>query len=296
MFQQKLSDMAMEVRLPLEKFTWLVPGDVHFDNPKCQRKVFFKMLDEARARNAKIFFPGDFFCAMQGRGDPRHTKDGLRPEYTVARYLDQIVDDATEKLLPYADLILGFGTGNHESKIVKFQETDILARLVQQLNDKAGTNIIHLGYHGYIMFKHGTPPNKNVKKWNHVQTVTAYYHHGNWGGIISKGMQAVPRYASFVPDADLIVTGHTHDRWATDHGRYHLDKVSGRVVERPQVHIKAGTLKQEFTVPNGWAIEKITMPKAIGGFWIKHNPYQERMKKDKKHYSTKMIISYENTV
>jgi UDP-2,3-diacylglucosamine pyrophosphatase LpxH len=45
---------------------FLMISDVHFDNPKCDRVLLKKHLDQALKRNAKVLINGDFFCIMQG--------------------------------------------------------------------------------------------------------------------------------------------------------------------------------------------------------------------------------------
>ena len=94
-----------------------------------------------------------------------------------------------------------------------------------------------------------------------------YYHHGTPGGIISKGAQWVPRYASMVPDADIVWTGDSHDRWSMEHPQLDLTQ-NGSTKMAQTLHIKTGTYKQEFEKDGGWAIEKLVLPKAVGGQWL----------------------------
>jgi len=55
----------------------LLISDLHWDNPKCERKLLKKHLDEAKEKGAKVVINGDFFCLMQGKGDPRRNKDDI---------------------------------------------------------------------------------------------------------------------------------------------------------------------------------------------------------------------------
>lgn len=288
-----MSEMLTEVRLPIEFFEILHMPDVHFDNPHCVRPLMHRWLKQAVDRNAGITFSGDFFCAMQGKGDPRRNKDGLRPEYSTARYIDNIIDDAAEQLLPYAKNIVCFFHGNHETSILNHLETSLLDRLVTQINDRAGTNIQVMGYHGYVAYKHGTAPTKSSKKWSHVMSKLYYHHHGNWGGVITKGMLGVGRYASVVPDADVIVTGHTHDHWSNEHPRFSVDIRTGKFDNTPQIHLKVGTLKEEFLSSMGWAVERIVLPKAIAGWWSKHHIIREY---GKNYRGYRVGVTYEKTM
>ena len=84
----------------------LFTSDWHFDNPKTNRKMIFNHLDEAKRRNALIVINGDLLCLMQGKYDPRGSKSSIRPEHNGDNYLDLVINDTAEKLVPYANNIL----------------------------------------------------------------------------------------------------------------------------------------------------------------------------------------------
>ena len=50
---------------------FLLTSDRHHDNPHSDHELQKEHLDEALKRRAGIIDCGDFFCAMQGRWDPR---------------------------------------------------------------------------------------------------------------------------------------------------------------------------------------------------------------------------------
>lgn len=236
---------------------YLLISDVHLDNPKCDRKLLTKHLDEAVERGAGILCFGDFFDAMQSKMDRRHNKADLREELKVANYLDNLVYSAAEFLAPYKNNLTLLGIGNHESKYLQLLETDLLERLIRELDVP---NLYKGGYHGFIRFQHSITTTSR-------RTTTMYYSHGNWGGIIGKGTQSIVRYASIAPDADIVVSGHIHEYWAHKHAQFKLTQ-NGTMKVVPQLHIKCGTYKEEYCEPDGWAIEKISMPKVLGGWWL----------------------------
>ncbi|NBW22393.1 MAG: hypothetical protein EBR82_82030, partial [Caulobacteraceae bacterium] len=90
-------------------------SDLHWDNPKCDRALLKKDLDEAVERNALIIVNGDFFCLMQGKGDPRRSKDDIRPEHNKGNYLQAVVEDAVDWFSPYKNNLALIGYGNHET-------------------------------------------------------------------------------------------------------------------------------------------------------------------------------------
>lgn len=242
-------------------FEFLLTSDWHFDNPKTKRDLLFKHLDEAKERNAKVIINGDMLCLMQGKYDPRKAKNAIRPEHNGNDYLDLVINDTAEKMLPYADIILQINTGNHESSVSERAETNILTRLVERINAFANTNIQLGAYMGYI--------NLNFKRGNGNYTCNIAYDHGHWGGVVTKGALSVSRHASIFPDADVVMSGHTHDGWIMTHPRYVMNQYKGIVEVKKQYHIKTGTYKEEFESGQGWAVEKIAMPKHLGSCWMK---------------------------
>ena len=241
---------------------FLLTSDWHFDNPKTNRKLLFEHLDEAVKHDAYIIVNGDLLCLMQGKYDPRKNKAAILPEHNGDNYLDLVINDTAKKLLPYAKNILQINTGNHESSVSGRSETDVLMRLVERINTLANTNIQLGGYMGYInlsfMYKDACKKSVNIA-----------YDHGYWGGVITKGALAVSRHASIFPDADVIISGHTHDGWIMTHNRYIMNQYKSEIEVKKQWHIKTGTYKEEFDKGVGWAVEKIGMPKHLGSCWMK---------------------------
>lgn len=242
-------------------FEFLLTSDWHFDNPKTKRDLLFKHLDEAKERGAKVIINGDMLCLMQGKYDPRKSKNAIRPEHNGNDYLDLVINDTAEKMLPYAENILQINTGNHESSVSERAETNILMRLVERINAFAKTDIQLGGYMGYINF--------NFKRCSANYTCNIAYDHGHWGGVVTKGALSVSRHASIFPDADVVISGHTHDGWIMTHPRYVMNQFKGIVEVKKQYHIKTGTYKEEFESGQGWAVEKIGMPKHLGSCWMK---------------------------
>lgn len=245
--------------------------DAHIDNPYCDRELLFYHLKQAKQRNAKIYFPGDLFCLMQGRYDPRGVKSDVRPEHNVSNYIDAVIEDTANLLMPYASNIALIANGNHETGIMKRLEVDPIGRLVKILNDNGG-KVSRGGYQGFIKweFTHEAGGNK-VAYWG-------YYHHGKYGGPVSKGSQSVARYSSILKNADFVFSGHNHECWIIRHSQYETKRDGFAVI--PQYHMCCGTYKQEFEKTDGWAIQQIAAPKALGGVWLSFDydsrPYDNR--------------------
>lgn len=183
------------------------------------------------------------------------------PEHNGNDYLDLVINDTAQKMLPYAKNILQINVGNHESSVSERSETNILMRLVERINAFSGSDIQLGAYMGYI--------NMSFQRGSNNFACNIAYDHGHWGGVITKGALAVSRHASIFPNADVIMSGHTHDGWIMTHNRYVMNHNKGIVEVKKQWHVKTGTYKEEFDSGQGWAVEKIGMPKHLGSCWMK---------------------------
>lgn len=262
---RRRSRAAVEVIIDTSKNgeQWfLLSSDRHWDNPKSNHKLQIKHLEEAKTRNAKIIDFGDLFCAMQGRWDPRSSKKDLRPEHQTDSYLDSLVNTAAEFFMPYADLFMTIGQGNHESSILKRHETDLTQRLVGLLNSQ-GANVQRMGFSYWVIFRVKTHGNSYITK-------RLYCHHGYGGDApVTKGTIQTNRMAVYLPDADYVATGHTHNTWIFPLERFRINN-QGRTFFDQQIHIKTPSYKEEFEDGfGGWHIERGAPPKPIGAVWMR---------------------------
>lgn len=262
------SDLVIEGRAShADNKTFLLLSDVHFDHPYCDRKLFFKLMDEAQDRNAKVLLNGDFFCMMQGKFDRRGSKGKVRPEHYGPNYFNLVVDEAAEQLAPYADNILLLADGNHETAILKHQEVNPLDMLHRSLTANTSRQMFRAGYHGFVRFTFRKKNGAGVTK-------LLYHHHGKYGGTVTMGVLGAKRHAAIIPQADIIWTGHTHDLWHLAHPVLTVTK-GGRTETVLQHHIKTGTFKDEFNRPGGFGVERLNKPAAIGGYWMQFKIVRE---------------------
>jgi len=241
------------------KFTQeiMFSSDWHIDNSKCNRKLLTKHLKEAEEKNSPVICAGDAMCLMQGKYDPRKSNSSLKPEH-MTTYLDDVIEDVATYLSQFK-LTYIFFEGNHESNIRERLGTDMLKRLVKELQHR-GNNAYSYSYQGFIRFQ--------FKINNTLSSVLYATHHGNWGGVVSKGVQSVARYSSIFPQADIFHSGHTHDGWVVPDRRYWVTS-QNMIKQKNQWHIKTPTYKDEFQGGRGWAVEKIVKPKPLGCIFAK---------------------------
>jgi hypothetical protein len=245
----------------------LLISDLHWDNPKCDRALLKKHLDEALKGNHDVLINGDLFCLMQGAYDPRKSKSDIREEHNVANYFDAIINTAVDWFAPYAHLIKFIGYGNHETAILKRQETDIIERFVTLLNYKCQSNVQVGGYGGWVRvhFADGV----NSKSFN-----IKYMHGFGGGGAVTRGTIQHNRMSVNVEGADAIWMGHVHEDYEMT---YTVEFLSNQdtVLQRDILMIRTSAYKEEYgDGSKGWHIERGASPKPIGGRWLVLKPYR----------------------
>lgn len=239
---------------------FLLTSDWHYDNPHCERNSIYKHLDEL-GPDGHAFIFGDLYCLMEGKGDPRGSKNIL-PAHLGPNYVQKVVEESVMSLLPYKDRIRMVSYGNHETKVMKYKEIDVIQMFCTLFNASGG-NVFRGGYGGIVHISSQHQAGGSSK------SVTIGYHHGKWGGVQTKGVLGVGRYSAVFPDCDIIVSGHTHDHWLMELPRYRYSQSSDSMYVDTQLHLKTGTYKQEFSGEmTGWAVETIVMPKNVGRGWF----------------------------
>lgn len=243
-------------------------SDIHFDSKHCHREMFKKHLEECDY----AIIIGDLFDVMGTYRDPRSKPQEIRPEYYEKgkSYLDAIVQDCYEFLKPYRKKLLLIGYGNHETNIIKRHDTNIIDRLcfLLRLNNKECT-VKTGGYSGFIdlIFSYRQATNKN-------RSVLLYYHHGAGGNAMRSKDVLRSQIDSFkVPQADIIVSGHTHNKiHDPSNVRMHLKK-NYEIEFKSMDWIKTGSYKRDDVTPGvgGWEVEKDFLPTKMGGWFIDFN-------------------------
>jgi Icc-related predicted phosphoesterase len=252
-----------ELNLIGKKVKIAMLSDIHWDNPKCDWNQLKKDLDYCKENDISVMINGDMFCLMQGKGDRRGNKSDIRPEHNNAKYLDSIVETAVEWFLPYAHILTVIGYGNHETAIIKWQETDILQRFVDLLNYKAGSSVYTGGYGGWLVVRQHISENINTS------FKIKYFHGSGGGGVVTKGALNLTRALEMYEDFDVFTMGHIHENAARNDVR---DTISyntkqGYRQEHKEIHLMlTGTYKEEYgDGSKGWHVERGAPVKPTGG-------------------------------
>jgi hypothetical protein len=245
---------------------FLLISDAHIDNAHADRAMFERHMRQCRERGARWMSNGDFLCLMQGKWDPRSDTSACRPEHREGRYLDSVITTTADYIAPHADMALLFAPGNHETAIKRRHETDMTQRLVEATRARNPKCQAFAGsYANWVRFVVRNKERRQLLG----NSLVMYMHHGyGGGGPVTRGTIQTSRMAVYLPDADIIWTGHTHDEWIMPiqrarlslHGRPYLDRV---------LHVRSPGYKDEFSEQNGWAVEKGMPPKPKGALWLR---------------------------
>ncbi len=236
-------------------------SDVHFDSVYCDRKTFFQDMDEAVKQDAKICIYGDFFDALNGHVDPRRDMSALRPEYRRSDYYDFVVKDAAQKLEKYAKNILMITPGNHELSVLKFGNTYLSDRLVAALNAKDG-NVIHGGYGGWLRI------NLKIGDKGRGAVNIKYFHGAGGEAPVTRGAIQTNRQAVYLPDADIVINGHSHNAYWIPITRERLSEKGAQYFDT-QHHVRTpGYMMSYGDGTTGWEVTRGGVPKPTGGCFI----------------------------
>lgn len=250
--------IRMDVDTPDWEQWFLLRSDAHHDNLHSNHALERKHLDEALECDAGILDFGDLCCAMQGRWDKRADPRQFREELRI-NYLDSLVRYNSSFYLPYASNWLMISPGNHESSVRKRHETDLTERIAERLRAE-GSPIETMPYSGWVRFMFARGAQR--------ESVRLRYTHGyGGGGPVTRDVIQTARQAVYL-DADIVVSGHTHDQFEVPIMRERLNQAGIPELEE-MTFLKLGGYKDEFTSGDGWAVEKGLPPKPQGAYWLR---------------------------
>jgi len=240
----------------------LLQFDEHWDNPHSNQMLIAKHMQDAVDEGAPIIKGGDTFCCMQGRYDPRRARRGVRPEHDYPNYVDRLVSGYAEFAEFAAPNIAFMGRGNHELAILKNLETDLIERTAERLR-VVGSPVHTSGIGGWILIRLNVTATVKL-------CVPIFFHHGyGGGGPVTKGVIQTNRRAVYLPDAQVVISGHVHEEWSVVQARDRINIKTGRVYQDEQLHVCVPTYKDEYDPENSsWHSLNGRPPKPVGGTWL----------------------------
>lgn len=234
-------------------------SDIHFDSVKCDLALLDKHLSAAAETKSPVLIGGDLFDVMQSHDDPRRSLEELREEYKHESYLDLVVLDAA-KFLSKFNVPYIIGMGNHETAVLRKNNTNLIERLVYALNTTGG-EAYSMGYCGFIRM------NFQYEKGEERCSRTLYWHHGSGAAApVTRGVIDTARQAAYLPDADVVINGHNHQEYVVTLNRIRLSN-SGMPYEQYQHFIRTPGYKKAGLINGdmfGFDIEKMPAPTTRG--------------------------------
>lgn len=245
-----------------EKHIYLL-SDIHFDSSKCDRKLLFKHLEQAKAENANVLIFGDLYDLMHMPRDPRGSYSTMRPELLATAYIDECIADCVKHLEPYKDIISLISQGNHETNIIKRHGVDPIQRTIGALNAN-GADVVAGFYSGWVIIK------CDVQGKGSRRSYPLHYHHGYGGGKRSKGSLNVDIDMKDYPQAKILARGHTHHKWYFPITRDVLTSTFKHTQEVVHV-LQTGSYKKKDR-SMGWEVEKAFATPTLGGWKMTFKP------------------------
>ena len=271
-----------------DKIGILLTADHHFDNPYSVHKLLKRDHEEAVENDAMIVAFGDIFCAMQGKFDRRHSKGSIRDENMVDNYLGSLIKSGSKFYRKYAENYIMMSPGNHETAVLKRSEYDLIEGLVTDINLRKGTNIQTGPYKGWLLLRFYRAES-NKKKSPETVIKVAYHHGHGGGGPVTKGVIQTNRRAIYMPDADVVVTGHIHEKWILSLPRERIDTGYNTYYDE-QYHVQVPTYKEEYGKSQGWHVERGAPPKPLGGIMME---ITKKYRSEKLFYHTNFLPTFD---
>ena len=169
--------------------------DAHIGNRYCDEKALRAYLAD-QTEQTYLLGGGDLIDAIVTKDIKRYMKESDATEG------DAIIDEQVNKLCsllePYRGRIIGLGTGNHESTIVKYHGTHPIRNAAERLGTKS------LGYSWLVRLRF-------TENGARGRTLTIRGHHGWGGGSRTQGAD-LTKYSRDITywSADMFLYGHVH--------------------------------------------------------------------------------------
>ena len=244
------------------RFRVLLSSDRHIDSTDSDWRLQKEHLEDAASTHSPVLDCGDLFDVIGGKSDKRANKSGVRPEHHSSTYIDDVIEDAADKLAPYAHLFPVILSGNHEQYIIDRLETSMMDRLIERLRVLSGAKIHHGGYGASVSFAFDGSDGK-------TRSINLWMEHGaGGGGPVTGDLIAMYRKATYLPDFHIACSGHTHDRAAKSLQRLRRTQY-GKLIEDEMLLLKIPSYKHEYQSGHGgWHARRGAAPKPLGAWWI----------------------------
>jgi UDP-2,3-diacylglucosamine pyrophosphatase LpxH len=226
------------------KWTYLYfLSDVHLGAQGCNTKLFREKIREIADNDRAYWFGigdiGDFIFYSDPRFVPqkKDIDEKIDSIDVVIRNAMQVqIRKIVAELEPIKDKCLGYGSGNHEEKCVRFYHTDPTIEVANRLGIK------YMGYSAMAtLLLRPASPNRGK-----TESLRIYMHHGHGGGR-THGAQ-INKVEQFVMgnEADIYAMGHVHGKIASKTNRLYTTN-TGNPYMRPKAYVVTSSYQHAAT-------------------------------------------------
>lgn len=220
--------------------------DVHREAVGCDHRKFREDIEKIREANANGFKnPKEEMHFWIGGGDwnngigPKDKRfdatavSGPFKQFVGNNLHKKVADTLIKEATPIAPWCWGYGRGNHEDGVIRYNDFDPADYVAQSL----GVN--YLGYSAGIRLTIG------IEGQSQSKTLILYWHHG-FGAARSKGGKMNMLYALRDKlNADVYMTGHIHEPLGFPSVRMDLSRRGKlQLIARPIIFVNGGTYQK----------------------------------------------------
>lgn len=198
---------------PGSRIGFFLLSDLHLGAASCDEEMIKYDLSEAVKRKDRILILGDVMDMITTRDKKRYDPASM------ASWLDgrsDIINAQIERAIDLlhpaskAGLIDMIASGNHETKIEKYNNIDPISILIESLepSKKESNRINYGGYTGFVNYSFSRDSLNSSKKFR------IFYWHGTGGGCSVASAASEFEKKSFIEDIHVMWIAHKHVRLA----------------------------------------------------------------------------------
>ena len=243
-------------------------SDLHLGSANSDHDAIVADFERAKACGARILINGDVFDCI-GATDKRFDLTCLHPSICREKDLAAAIVSMAKKLLwPYRKLIDIIGVGNHEETWIRYNGSDPVRRLIEELTSENDCEIAHGSFWGFIRTTFLLDDNHRRPRHDLL-----YYHGTGGDSPVTKGTIDFNRKGRNWK-YDTLTFGHKHNLVAAADQIAEISD-SGKYGERRQLNLQTGAYYRNYrelgdneVLNQSYAARNAHPPKPIGGLFL----------------------------
>ncbi|MEM4205770.1 MAG: metallophosphoesterase [Nitrososphaerota archaeon] len=197
---------------------YLIPiSDIHMGSKFCDIEKLMGYIDWIKDnKHSYVILIGDVFDVA--------TRESATSPFDQSLPLNDAMEFMSDIIKPIRNRVIGCVDGNHERRLKKFANLDVLQTWC------ASNNIRYCGSSAVIVF--------DVKKIRYV----FFAHHTTGGGqTIGGKINRVTRLVNIFNGADCYLGGHNHSKALGEDAIYYLDEKDMKIKSRKILYVDCGS-------------------------------------------------------